>query len=219
MVNSPTLLHQMTKKLSAAFGPQKWWPAETPFEVMIGAVLTQNTAWSNVEKAIANLKENGPLEPRHLLCLHTETLEQLIKPAGYFRQKTKKLRGLLEWLVNNFNGEISNLKMEEPKRLRSELLSIWGIGPETADAILLYAMQVPIFVVDDYTMRMFKRHRLIEPSANYDEVQELAHSQMPIDTDYLNEAHALIVEVGKRHCHNHNPDCVHCPLKEFLPEG
>lgn len=203
--------------LLSHFGPQHWWPAESPFEVMVGAVLTQNTAWGNVERAIANLKAAGLLEPPALAAVSEERLRDLIRPAGYFRQKARKLSALLEWFVGNYGGSIEKLRKQSQEQLREELLEIWGIGPETADSILCYALGFPVFVVDEYTTRVLSRHGLIPSGAGYDTVQELAYEQLPRDTEYLNEAHALFVAVGKNFCRPRTPQCIPCPLRGLLP--
>ena len=217
MVRPP--LREIVDRLSIHFGPRHWWPAETPFEVMIGAVLTQNTAWSNVEVAIANLKSAGALDPESLLALPDGRLEELIRPSGYFRQKARKLRVLVEWFLRERGGNIEALRSQETAVLRGELLCLWGIGPETADSILCYAAEHPVFVVDAYTIRVLARHGMIAPGAKYGEVQELAHAELPLKTAYLNEAHALFVALGKDYCRGRRPLCEGCPLEEMLPEG
>jgi endonuclease-3 related protein len=205
-------LCEIVDRLLAHFGPRHWWPAESPFEVMIGAVLTQNTAWGNVEKAISNLKAEKLLNPTVLAELPSEKLQELIKPTGYFRQKERKLRALLEWFIDRYDGSIDALRKVDAEKLRRELLGLWGIGPETADSILCYAVGAPVFVVDAYTVRVLARHGLVPPEADYETVQEPAHSQLPRDTAYLNEAHALFVAVGKRFCRRRLPLCTECPL-------
>lgn len=215
MVSTPPL-RSMVEALRRHYGPRKWWPAETRFEVMIGAVLTQNTAWRNVELAIANLRSAGLLDPHALRTADRESVETAIRPSGYYRQKARKLEELLKWFVGCYGASIELLRANDPKRLRKELLAIWGIGAETADAILCYALDFPVFVVDAYTVRLFRRHGLVDGNADYAGVQAIAHRALPLETQYLNEAHALMVEVGKRHCHKRSPDCANCPLLEFL---
>ena len=211
------LLHRYLELLIAHFGPQNWWPADTPFEVMVGAILTQNTAWGNVEKAIESLKKQNLLEPHALASLPSERLEEIIKPTGYYRQKTKKLKSLLGWLVARCDGSVEELKRLSAEKLRGELLGLWGIGPETADSILCYALGKPVFVVDAYTVRVWSRHGLIEEGTDYATVQVLAQKQLPDDTAVLNEAHALFVAVGKHYCRKAKPLCEECPLYEMLP--
>ena len=204
-------LHEIYQRLLDAFGPQHWWPGETQFEIIVGAILTQNTSWTNVEKAITNLKTAGCLEPDKLHALDAAELEQLIRPAGYFRLKTKRLRNFLQWLVDNYQGNLETLAAIDTRRLREELLSISGIGPETADSILLYAFNHPVFVVDAYTARVAVRHALIEPDIDYEQLQVLFESNLEPDVALFNEFHALLVCVGKDFC-KPKPKCQQCPL-------
>jgi endonuclease-3 related protein len=197
--------------LLAAFGPQHWWPGETPFEIMLGAILTQNTNWTNVEKAIANLRTAGRLEPAALNALETSELETLIRPAGYFRVKAKRLKNFIAWLFQDYGGELAALAAVETTRLREELLAISGIGPETADSILLYALDRPVFVVDTYTARVMVRHRLVEPEVDYEQLQSLFESNLEPDRALYNEYHALLVRAGKHYC-KPRPNCPPCPL-------
>jgi len=198
---------QMLKR----FGPRGWWPGETPFEVMVGAILTQNTNWGNVERAIANLKREGVLDPKAILSLHTSTLQRLIRPAGYFRVKAKRLRHFLEYFVENYGGCDRRMAKCDLPRLREELLSVNGIGPETADSILLYALKKPVFVIDAYTKRILSRHGLSAEDDTYDDLQELFMDRLPPDVPIYNEYHALIVETGKDYCRT-KPRCDECPL-------
>ncbi len=194
------------------FGPQHWWPGETPFEIAVGAVLTQNTSWSNVERAIANIKAAGCLDACKLHDLDTGELETLIRPAGYFRVKAKRLRNFTTWLCNQYGGDIRNLEGVPTPRLREELLGISGIGPETADSILLYALNRPVFVVDTYTARVMVRHGLISPEGlDYHQLQDLFMSNLEPDAALFNEFHALLVMAGKDYCKPH-PRCQSCPL-------
>jgi endonuclease-3 related protein len=198
------------------FGPQHWWPGETPFEVAVGAILTQNTSWSNVEKAIANLKTAGCLDATRLHELDTADLEKLIRPAGYFRVKAKRLKNFIDWLCTNYGGDLRNLEGISTTRLREELLSLSGIGPETADSILLYALNRPIFVVDTYTARVMVRHGLISPEGlDYHQLQDLFMSNLDSDAAMFNEFHALLVMTGKDYC-KPDPRCAPCPL-DHLP--
>ncbi len=198
------------------FGPQHWWPGETPFEIAVGAILTQNTSWANVEKAIANLKAAGCLDAARLYEIDTAELEKLIRPAGYFRVKAKRLKSFITWLCEGYDGDLRNLEPIPTVRLRDELLSISGIGPETADSILLYALNRPVFVVDTYTARVMVRHGLISPEGlDYYQLQDLFMSNLEPDVALFNEFHALLVMTGKDYC-KPNPRCSPCPL-DTLP--
>ncbi len=198
-------------------GPQNWWPGETPFEVCIGAILTQNTNWYNVEKAIQNLKFRHLLDPHRLYALPVQELAQLIQPAGYFNIKAKRLRNFLKFLLENYNGDLEKMFEERLKPLREKILSVSGIGPETADSILLYAGQKPSFVVDAYTRRIFLRHAVISEEADYHEIQGYFTRHLPEDTQLFNEYHALIVNIGKKWCKAKEPLCDQCPWKVYLP--
>ncbi|OGG54003.1 MAG: endonuclease [Candidatus Handelsmanbacteria bacterium RIFCSPLOWO2_12_FULL_64_10] len=198
--------------LSRAFGPMRWWPAETPFEVMVGAILTQNTAWTNVEKAIANLKARGLMQAERLAALDPAGLAALIRPAGYFNVKARRLRAFLDYFLNAYGGDVGRMRREEAVRLRAELLSVHGVGAETADSILLYALGKPVFVVDAYTRRVFHRLGLSAADASYDDLQRMFVSALPCDADLYNEYHALIVALGKDFC-KPRPHCEACPLK------
>lgn len=211
------LLRRLYDTLLEAFGPQGWWPGETPFEVMVGAVLTQNTNWRNVERAIDNLKRGDLLEPRRLARLSEDELARLIQPAGFFRVKARRLKALVDWLMESAGGEVERLRRRPPGRLREELLGVPGVGPETADSILLYALEKPVFVVDAYTRRVLRRHRLIDERAGYDEVQRLFQSSLPRRAALYNEYHALLVELGKRYCRP-RPRCRGCPARPVLGE-
>ena len=204
-------LMEMYKRLLSFFGPQNWWPADTPFEVVIGAILTQNTNWKNVEKAIENLKKEGFLSIPELYNISEQRLASLIRPAGYYNIKAKRLKNFISHVMENHNGDLEDLFSLDTESLRKELLSIKGIGPETADSILLYAAKRPVFVVDAYTYRILRRHELIWDDASYDELQELFMKDLPHDETLFNEFHALIVETGKRFCKK-RPLCEDCPL-------
>ncbi|UCD49787.1 MAG: endonuclease III domain-containing protein [Phycisphaerales bacterium] len=204
-------LNEIYELLLAAFGPQHWWPGETTFEIILGAILTQNTSWTNVAKAIANLKGAGALEPETLHALDAEVIEKLIRPAGYFRIKTKRLQNFMQWLFDEHGGDLDALAQVQTRRLRAELLGISGIGPETADSILLYALNRPVFVVDTYTARIMVRHGLIEPDVDYEQLQYLFESNLEPDVALFNEYHALLVRVGKDFC-KPKPKCTACPL-------
>jgi endonuclease-3 related protein len=204
-------------RLFSEFGPQRWWPAKTPFEVIVGAVLTQNAAWRNVERAIANLRAARVLTPRALHRLPTTDLAELIRPSGYYNVKARRLKNLLDFLFTRYGGSLKRMFATELPLLREELLAVNGIGPETADSILLYAGNLPTFVVDAYTHRVLKRHRWIAAAADYHAIKRYFESQLPADTALFNEYHALIVRLGNRHCRK-TPNCTTCPLADLLPE-
>jgi endonuclease-3 related protein len=210
--------HDIYDRLFSAFGPQNWWPGETPFEVMLGAVLVQNTSWKNVEKAIGNLRKEGLLDPHALYKLASEELAELIRPAGYYRIKASRLRNLLTLVVEQYDGSLESMFATSPAGLREELLSVNGIGPETADSILLYAGEMPKFVVDTYTHRVFARHGWVEFDIDYHGLQACFESGLENDVELYNEYHALLVRVGHLHCRK-MPRCDGCPLAELLPEG
>lgn len=200
--------------LFESFGHQHWWPGETQFEIITGAVLTQNTSWANVEKAIANLKSADLLSSERLHSLHVSKLAELIRPAGYFNIKAKRLKNFLNWLFDNYAGQLANLESLSTDRLRQELLAVNGIGRETADSILLYAFDREIFVVDAYTARIAVRHELIEPGADYEQLRDLFQSNLPQDTKLFNEYHALLVRAGKEFCRP-KARCSGCPLERL----
>lgn len=208
------LLRGLYERMFRHYGPLHWWPGETPFEVMVGAILTQNTAWTNVEKAIANLKRAKVLEPHKLFRLAPAKLAKLIRPAGFFRLKTKRLKNFLKFLIQECDGNISQLKRQPLHVLREKLLSVNGIGPETADSILLYALEKPIFVVDAYTRRVLYRHHLAKADVTYHEMQELFMRHLKPDASYFNEYHAQLVNIGKDFCRT-KPRCQNCPLNGF----
>ena len=215
-------LTEIYQLLFDAFGPQHWWPGETPFEVMTGAILTQNTSWINVEKAINNLKNANCLTPERLHTLDQQKLAELIRPAGYFNIKAKRLKNFINWLFENYDGQLENLKSINTNRLREELLRIKGVGYETADSILLYALDRPVFVVDAYTARIAIRHRLIAPEADYEQLRDLFESNLPksrkgclsADVQLYNEYHALLVRLGKYFC-KPKAKCSGCPLEKL----
>jgi len=208
---SKRIFEEMFDRLFKHYGPQHWWPGETPFEVMVGAILTQNTNWRNVEKAMNNLKHEGVLHPESLRIMPEGRLAALLKPAGFFNVKTKRLKAFLNFLHSRYGGSIDALRSTSTSKLREELLAIKGIGKETADSILLYALGHPIFVVDAYTYRVFTRHHLIGEEALYDELQDLATGHVPAEAEHYNEFHALLVRVGKDYC-SPTPKCENCPL-------
>jgi endonuclease-3 related protein len=214
---TPALI-KIYQALYRAFGPRHWWPAETPLEVIVGAILTQNTAWKNVEKAITNLKSAGLLELPQLNQLPLRKLATIIKPAGYYNIKAKRLRALTEWLENS--GGLEKLTAIPTPELRAQLLQIHGVGPETADSILLYAFNRPVFVVDAYTRRIFSRYGLISGDEPYEQLKNWLEQELTPLTGksisqtvaLFNEYHALLVHLGKTHCRP-QPICPGCPLE------
>ena len=203
--------------LFAAHGPQRWWPGRSRFEVIVGAILTQNTSWKNVERAIANLRSTRLLSPQAVRDVHPARLAACLRPSGYFRQKSKTLKTFVAFLFSDYGGSLNRLFAKPTQILREQLLAVRGIGPETADSILLYAGKHPVFVVDAYARRILERHGLAHPEAGYEQLRATFESALPHDHQVFNEFHALIVETGKQHCRRTNPDCSNCPLAEFLP--
>ena len=197
------------------FGPQDWWPGDTPFEVAVGAILTQNTNWANVEKAITSLKSRKVLNARALHAMPHDRLASLIRPAGYFNIKAARLKNFLAFFANHYGGSMKRMRVAEVHPLREGLLSVSGIGPETADSILLYALGKPVFVIDAYTKRALVRHGVVPEKATYHELQELFHGALPSEVQLFNEYHALFVMLGKHYCRP-KPQCSGCPL-ENLP--
>lgn len=212
---SPTA-NDVYRHLFQKLGPQGWWPGDSPFEIMVGAVLVQNTAWKNVERAIANLKAARVLAPRKLYALATEELAELIRPAGYFRVKARRLHNLVKFFVERYRGSIVAMQKVETSVLRDQLLAVNGIGPETADSILLYAVGKPVMVVDVYTHRVFARHGWVPHGTAYHPLQDHVAGQLPSDIELFNEFHALLVHVGHHYC-SPIPRCENCPLREMLP--
>jgi endonuclease-3 related protein len=209
-------LMEMFDLMLAHFGPQKWWPADTALEMIVGAVLTQNTSWKNVEKAIANLKGKGLLSVTGLHAMSPGDLAEEIRPAGYFNVKAKRLKNLIAFIVERYDADLSALLADETGRLREGLLSVKGIGPETADSILLYAAHRPVFVVDAYTFRILARHGMVDESAGYEALQSLFVDHLPDDAGLFNEFHALMVQTGKAYCRR-TPRCTECPLESWGP--
>jgi endonuclease-3 related protein len=204
-------LRKIYELLMAAYGPRQWWPAESPFEVCVGAILTQNPSWRNVEKAIANLKREGILSPRGMNDTDTVLLAEIIRPAGFHNVKSRRLKSFVAWLLAKSGGDVPSLFLGQRPVLRAELLALPGIGPETADAILLYAGQQPSFVVDAYTRRLFSRLGLVRGVVGYEELRTLFMVNLPADVPLYNEYHALIVEHCKVVCRK-KPCCRECPL-------
>jgi len=208
----PEKLALMYKKLYVSFGPQHWWPGETPFEVAVGAILTQNTNWSNVEKAIANLKKDKGLNLRALHDMSHDRLASLLRPAGYFNIKAKRLKNFISFLITEYQGSMSRMAKEDLRSIRKKLLAVNGIGPETADSIILYALEKPVFVIDAYTKRVLSRHNILEHDASYDAFQSLFHSKLRENIRLFNEYHALFVRLAKENCRT-KPLCRGCPLE------
>jgi endonuclease-3 related protein len=206
------LLMNIYRILYQAYGSRNWWPGDTPFEVMVGAILTQNTSWRNVEKAIQKLKGEGVLNPRGIYHLKKTQLASLIKSSGYYRIKTDRLKFFVDFLFEEYDGNVKKMGRVRLGALREQLLKVKGIGPETADSILLYGLRKPIFVVDAYTKRILSRHGLIPEKASYEEVQKLFMDHLPSDEKLFNEYHALIVYLGKTLCKK-IPKCEICPIK------
>lgn len=208
-------LIDLYERLHQAFGPQNWWPGETPFEVCVGAILTQNTSWENVRRAIARLKERGLLTPRAISSLPAPNLAEIIQPAGYYNIKAGRLQSFVGFLLEAFEGDLEAMFDCGLDALRPRLLSVRGIGPETADSILLYAGNLPSFVVDAYTQRALLRHDVIDPEADYEAVRALFMDHLPEDVTLYNEYHALWVALGKHYCKKSSPRCSGCPLEGF----
>jgi endonuclease-3 related protein len=207
-------LTEIYQVLLDQFGAQHWWPGDTPFEIIAGAILTQNTNWVNVEKAIANLKAAECLTPEGLHRLDVSQLAELIRSAGYYNIKARRLKSFVGWLFENYAGELTNLDYVGTGQLRAELLAIKGIGYETADSILLYALARPVFVVDAYTARIAARHGLIDPGTDYEQLRELFEFNLPEDVRLFNEYHALLVRLGKQFC-KPKAQCAGCPLEDL----
>lgn len=211
-----SLLHEVYERLLAAFGHQAWWPGDTVFEVILGAILTQNTAWINVEKALANLRSAGKMNVDAVRKMPEKTLARLIRPAGYYNVKAKRIKNFMRFLETRYAGSLRKMAAEEGSALREGLLGVSGIGPETADSILLYAFRKPFFVIDAYTKRVFSRHGLYSDSRDYHEWQKLFQDALAARTDLYNDFHAQIVHLAKNHCRAREVRCDSCPLKCLL---
>ena len=217
-------LRQAYRLMLAAQGHQCWWPGETPFEVCVGAILTQNTNWTNVERALANLKAAGVLEARKLFALAEKRLAELIRPAGFFNVKARRLRNFLRALVEEFDGDLQRFLAGQTHAVRQRLLAIKGIGPETADSMLLYAGGHPSFVIDAYTKRIFARHQWCDRKPTYHDLQSLCATSLDerpaaAKLDYWQDYHAQLVMVGKNFCRPRVARCDQCPLRTLLPKG
>jgi len=219
-VATPTgaILMQIYNLLFTAFGPQNWWPAETDLEMMIGAILTQNTSWSNVEKAIQNLKEKDLVSEKGLRDIPAPILAEYIRPAGYYNLKVRRLKNLISLIHDKHDGDLNSLFSLDTETIRKELLSVKGIGLETADSMILYGAGRALFVVDTYTHRILSRHNLIEEEAGYFEVQMLFMDTLPHDVELFKEFHALLVKTGKDFCRR-KPLCPDCPLEKVNREA
>jgi len=202
------------KTLYNSFGPQDWWPGDSPFEIIIGAILTQNTNWRNVSKAINNIKRARLLEPKKLLK-HKRVIPRLIRPSGFYKLKSQRLIGFLNYYIKNYQGSVEEMDRQKTEILRKELLQISGIGNETADAILLYALSRPVFVVDTYTRRIFSRHKIFNYHVPYDEIRYFFEINLPNDVQLYNEYHALLVKLGKEYCKITKPLCNTCPIRDI----
>lgn len=210
-------LREIYRALLARFGKQGWWPGRTRFEIAVGAILTQNTAWSNVERAIANLRKAGALSFQGMRALSDRKLAALIRPSGYFNQKVKKLRAFLAWMESrDRGGSVKRALSGKLNEIRASLLAVRGVGPETADSMLLYAGERPVFVIDAYTRRALERHRLARGGQDYEELRALFERNLPKSAPLYNEFHALFVRLAKEHCAKRSPRCAGCPLEGDL---
>jgi endonuclease-3 related protein len=207
------MVKKIFKKLVKHFGPQHWWPADSPFEVIVGAILTQQTSWKNVEKAIASLKRAKKLSARAILNTSDRELQMLVRSSGYYRQKAKKLKIFCKFFLDKYHGNITTLKRHPASITRTQLLSLWGIGRETADSILLYALDKPVFVVDAYTVRIGERVGLFK-SDGYEHVRGYFESNLKRSVPLYKEYHALLVELGKKYCET-GPMCGGCPVRKL----
>jgi len=207
----PDIIRWIYQKLFRSFGAQRWWPAQTRFEVIVGAILTQGTAWGNVEKSIRTLKKAHLLNPRRMYRIPKDELARHIRSSGFLQVKAERLKAFLEYLFYRWEGSLDRMFRCPTPKLRKELLQVSGLGEETVDCILLYAGKKPVFVVDTYTQRILKRHGLLEQKATYQKTQDLFVKSLPTSPQLFNEYHALLVEVGKRFCRI-TPQCSGCPL-------
>jgi endonuclease-3 related protein len=214
--SSSTIFLKIYNTLYKTFGPQHWWPGDTPFEIMVGAILTQNTNWRNVSSVIERIRNAHLLHPKKLLA-NIRKIPQLIKPSGFYRLKSQYLRAFLHYYVDTYAGRARKMSAEKTNVLRKELLAIKGIGPETADSILLYALGKRVFVIDAYTRRILSRHNIIDIHDSYDNIQKIIQQNLPPSTKLYNEFHALLVRTGKEYCKKNDPLCSACPLGTILP--
>jgi len=212
-MDTPDRIKKIYRLLYKKYGPQGWWPGDSQLECILGAILTQNTSWVNVEKAILNLKSLDLISIEKLTLLTTNELAQLIRPSGYYNQKAIKVKNFIAFVSESYEGKLEKMFEEEISELRNKLLQIKGIGPETADCIILYGGNKPVFVVDTYTYRILSRHGLVPEQTNYNEMQELFMDSLAMDTQMFNEYHALLVRTAKAHCKKIKPICAGCPLE------
>jgi endonuclease-3 related protein len=212
--NTEITLQEIYRLLFQRYGPQHWWPGDSPFEVMVGAILTQSTAWQNVEKAITNLKNAGLMSPASIRNVFAVELAELIFPTGYYQAKARKLQAFVRWLGEVCGDDLNRLFAINTDMLRQQLLGVYGIGPETADSILLYAGNKPVFVIDAYTRRIFSRLGLAPEKDSYNDLQKLFIKNLPLSTELFNEYHALLVRHGKEVCKK-QPVCGKCCLNEI----
>ncbi len=201
--------------MSAYFGPRGWWPGDSNFEICVGAILTQSVSWKNTAKAISNLKNAGLLDLKAMHCCPQAEIEKCIVPAMYFRTKARKLKAFVSHVMGKYNGDLSRMLARDGPELREELLAIYGIGPETADSMILYAAGKRVFVVDAYTRRIFSRLGFYQDNISYTQMQEFFMHRLPPEVPLYNEFHALIVGIGNRFCSSRRPKCQECPLREF----
>ncbi len=196
------------------YGTQHWWPADSKLEIIIGAILTQNTAWQNVEKAVSNLKKRRLIDLKKLSKLPVSQIGKLIRASGFYKIKAKRLKAVIDFLLKEYNGNLSQMKKKRWQELRAELLQVYGIGQETADSILLYALDKPVFVIDAYTRRIFSRHHLIDRNSKYSEIQRFFMSNLPKSKNIYQEYHALLVKLAKDFCRT-KPKCEQCPINKI----
>lgn len=206
-------LREIYRRSFRFFGHQHWWPGDTPLEIAVGAILTQGTSWANASQAVASLKRARVLSIRSLHAIPTRRLARLIRASGYFNQKADRLKAFARYVTERYSGQLARMRRRPAPQLREELLALKGIGPETADSILLYALGQPAFVVDAYTRRILSRHSLISPETSYEEIQALFLRHLPSNMDLWNDYHAQIVAAGKTFCRKADPDCGRCPLQ------
>ena len=219
MTASGSKLVRMYEAMQAHYGPiGRWWPTNDPLEIMIGAVLVQNTNWANVEKAMHQLRQADVIDPQALDALAHDPLAELIRPSGYRNVKARRLKNLVRWLVERFDGSVARAFELDTGPLREELVGINGVGLETADSILLYAADKLTFVVDTYTYRVLRRHELVEQDCDYEGLKQFCEDHLPADLTVYQQCHGYFVEVGKQHCRP-KPRCEQCPLRPFLPAG
>ncbi|MFP4661068.1 MAG: endonuclease III domain-containing protein [Halanaerobiales bacterium] len=211
-ISTEIALQEIYNKLYNQFGPQNWWPAESRLETIVGAILTQSVNWTNVEKAIVNLRENDLLSLTALMKVDIDRLAELIRPSGYYNMKAKKLKAFLEFLEKEYQRSLDILFQEDIETLREKLLNVYGIGPETADSILLYAGEYPTFVIDAYTKRVFSRIGICNEKVDYHQLQNMIMDELLPDVEKYNEYHALIVKLAKENCKKSNPVCDKCIL-------